>query len=258
MYLKNIGKGASHLSRGFLNSMEEPHMIKRESGWLKAAGETSALSPPDIKIELFIEKHADDQMLPALKEFKKVENVAVLTAAPVELRHIMRPSTHTVEEPYFCSICNRALAEESLDTHLMVAHSLLMPFECSICGSTFVYLSNLRKHGIEHTMKMPFRCSNCGRTFKMSAHLKKHEELKQCHVRPFRCSKCGKAFRKLMHRRRHEELHSDDRSFSCSICQKTFATLKYLIGHKKIHIDRRPFSCFCGRTFRKSNNAFMF
>ena len=97
-------------------------------------------------------------------------------------KHRSHMITHTGENTYQCSYCDKALTfnisfvkhltflGSHLKCHLKI-HTGEKPYQCSQCCKGFSMDSNLLKHYRGHTGEKPCQCSQCNKAFSQNSDL---------------------------------------------------------------------------------------
>ncbi|XP_068086996.1 zinc finger protein 134-like [Anabrus simplex] len=137
-----------------------------------SAQEKSLEPPEDIKEEIFIEEHTDDQLLQYIKEETK--------SSP-EVSNTDHQPPDGGEPCFRCSACGKILAGKlSLLRHLK-SHRNDRSFKCDHCGKLFGRRNSLSNHLRFHADGGPYLCNVCGMSFtrkdSLAYHMRTHTDL---------------------------------------------------------------------------------
>lgn len=159
----------------------------------------------------------------------------------------MHANAHLSTKKYTCNYCKKQLSTYELLEEHVLSQCQEREYECQYCGRRFSRPHEKVKHERIHTGEKPHVCQICGKAFRVSycltLHLRTHSG-----TRPYQCSQCGKRFKSHSVYNHHMLTHSDVRAYKCPFCPKAFKTAVQLAGHKNSHI--KPFSCtVCNRPF---------
>ncbi|XP_068087002.1 zinc finger protein 180-like [Anabrus simplex] len=158
--------------------------IKEEPAWLE--GTTNASLPSeDTKEDIFIEEHADDQLLPYIKEeTKSGSDVSNADHHPRDGRTRFR-----------CNVCGKSFSRK----YTLAVHTRSHTGETSIRGNISGKLFNdkcaLQKQTLTHTKKKPHYCNLCGKSFNRKYNVVCHMRTHTAHWRDGTLLEfCGKSF----------------------------------------------------------------
>ncbi|XP_067015061.2 zinc finger protein OZF [Anabrus simplex] len=237
----------------------------------------------DIKEEIFIEEHTDDQLLAYIKEEMKSRSSKVSYAD--------HQPTDGGEPCCRCSVCGKILAGKlGLLRHLK-GHKYNRPFKTDHCRKLFGGGRSLSEH---LTIHPPLVCEFCHKCFPkrnmLTEHIRSHKGSKSncgksfnikstlavemgthrggnpywCNVcgksfiqkgiltrhmsthtgeKPFACLVCGKSFSRKFHLERHMRSHKRKKHYCCSICRKFFTEKRAISQHMRIHTSEKSYCC---------------
>lgn len=123
---------------------------------------------------------------------------------------------------YFCGYVPINLHQD-FDRH-MSTHTLERPFRCKICNKLCHNDEGVKEHAKVHTAKdiseRCHKCKDCGSRFKDGTSLRLHRNTHST-FRPYSCSSCLKSYKRYTDLGRHiSTVHIRLRSYKCNICTK--------------------------------------
>ncbi|XP_068086131.1 zinc finger protein 184-like [Anabrus simplex] len=213
-------EGTTNAPLGNIEQVSEMITLKEEvKSELTEPGSTQENSlqlSEDIKEEIFIEEHTDDQLLPYIKEETK-----------------SRP-------------------EMSNTDHQRLGGGAPC-FRCSVCSNVLAGKLDFLQHLKRHKDDCPFKCDHCGKLSGSGSSLWEHlniHPLLVCEV----CHKCFTNRITLTdHLRLHTGNHTGDKSHSCNVCGKSFIQKAYLPYHMRTHTGDKPYYCnVCSKSFNRN------
>ncbi|KAL2803969.1 zinc finger protein 445 isoform 2 [Daubentonia madagascariensis] len=152
-------------------------------------------------------------------------------------------SSHTREEPYKCSQCDRAFRNPSFLLLHQRIHTGEKPYKCRECGKAFRWSSNLYRHQRLHSFQKQYECCENKKTPNLEPKVLTNEK-------PFWCQECGKTFTRKRTLLDHKGIHSGEKRYKCNLCGKSYDRNYRLVNHQRIHTKERPFKCqWCGKDF---------
>uniref|UniRef100_A0AAV2J2M4 C2H2-type domain-containing protein n=1 Tax=Knipowitschia caucasica TaxID=637954 RepID=A0AAV2J2M4_KNICA len=190
--------------------------------------------------------------------------------------------THTGEQPYLCSQCDRRFtSKQALDRHKLLHDT--SELKCTICGQSFASSLDYKRHSKTHKQTGAYRCQKCGKNFAWKSAFVRHSRsfcskddgrlqcahcelsfadtrglrahLQEQHESRLHTCVCGKSFAHKSALTSHRRIHEKDRPHVCSQCGKGFLYRGGLSAHAKTHSEEMPFACrFCGKAFKRERN----
>lgn len=158
-------------------------------------------------------------------------------------------SREVVRHMFICSICNKTYDKEYEEVH-MKSHSEEENFNCSVCNRKFYTKENLEMHVKAHSNGKKFSCSYCKKPFTTFNALQDHVT-NQCQKRQYECQYCGRRFSRPHEKVKHERIHTGEKPHVCQICGKAFRVSYCLTLHLRTHSGTRPYQCnTCGKRFK--------
>ncbi|XP_067013725.2 gastrula zinc finger protein XlCGF8.2DB-like [Anabrus simplex] len=191
----------------------------------------------DVKEEIFIEEHTDDQLLPYIKEE---------TRSRSEVSNTGHHSPDGGEPCFMCNVCSEVLdGKLGLLRHLK-RHKDDRHFKCDHCGKVFGSGNSLSKHLLFHPLLVCRYCHECfTKKNKLTEHLRSHTE----------CNVCGKSFSNKGGLVRHLRSHTGEKPYCCTVCGKLFTQKGHLAKHLRTYTCEKSFSCdVCGKSFMKKGS----
>ncbi|VEN54750.1 unnamed protein product [Callosobruchus maculatus] len=196
-------------------------------------------------------------ILPSLKSLRLHKKMH----GPVKDRPIEAPVSCTnngdktekknVRSMFVCDVCNNTYDKEYEIVH-MRSHSNEENFDCSICNKKFHSFEYLKMHAKVHKPSKKFMCSHCKKLFNTEDALSNHRLVaKKCGIRQYACKYCGRTFLKPYEKVKHERIHTGEKPHICKICGKAFRVNYCLTLHLRTHTGLRPYECVhCGKRFK--------
>ncbi|XP_067013983.2 zinc finger protein 577-like [Anabrus simplex] len=210
-------EGTTNASLENIEHVSDMIVLKKEAKLeLTEPGQTqeNSLEPSkDIKEEIYIEEHTDDQLLPYVKEETKSRPEGTYADH----------QSPDVRTPNCCSVCGKLLACKSKLTLHMRTHTGEKPFSCNVCGKSFSQSVLLSRHMLTHTGKKSYPCTVCRKIYSrkdvLAEHMRTHTGDK-----PHCCETCGKFFRQRVHLTFHMRTHTGEKQYSCNMCSKSLSS----------------------------------
>jgi len=146
---------------------------------------------------------------------------------------------HTIEKPFFCTLCTkRFVVKGSLDIH-MRTHREEKAYLCTYdgCGKTFTQKAHLTSHVKMHTQEKPYSCTRCNKLFAQKNNLTLHMRI-HTGEKPYICTRCNKAWGDPSNLNRHI-LIPDEHPFACPNCHKSFEDIDELNKHMRRHTKKK-------------------
>ncbi|XP_068087026.1 zinc finger protein 664-like [Anabrus simplex] len=233
--------------------------VKSELTEAESMQENSLGPSQDIKKEIFIEEHTDDQLFPYIKEETKSRpevsyaeyqppdggelclrcNVCgnVLSENSGLLQHLKR---YKDDPTLKCHHCGKLFdSGSSLSEHLRI-HSLLV---CGFCRKCFTKRNMLSERMLLHNGRIGYDCTLCNKKFRNSWHLTNHMLTHTGGEKPYCCSICGKSHSRKNNLEVHMRFHTGEKPYRCSVCGKRHSRKNSLAIHMRIHTGEKTCSC---------------
>uniref|UniRef100_A0A8C9DTL4 Zinc finger protein 445 n=1 Tax=Prolemur simus TaxID=1328070 RepID=A0A8C9DTL4_PROSS len=152
-------------------------------------------------------------------------------------------SSHTKEELYKCSQCDRAFRNHSFLLLHQRIHTGEKPYKCRECGKAFRWSSNLYRHQRLHSFQQQYECHEIEKPPNLEPKILTDEK-------PFWCQECGKTFTRKRTLLDHKGIHSGEKRYKCNLCGKSYDRNHRLVNHQRIHTKERTFKCqWCEKDF---------
>ena len=100
--------------------------------------------------------------------------LVLLLERSTERSLIMDTLSHSVENEFNCSLCNKSMNSAQSLKHHMLTHIGAKIHKCTLCNYSSITVGALKSHTKIHTNEKQYRCSQCNKTFKIADHLKVH------------------------------------------------------------------------------------